>query len=435
MVRRRWSVGIAASVAALSMMFVGADSALAAYSTERSVSSADWNASWPTVGVDREGDALMVWCEVSTSYPYTTRLRARTMSRSGELGSVIQLSPSGQPPSSPQVALDDDGDAVVVWHGSTADTDRIYARRVSRTGVVGPVQAISASTSEALFANVAIDPDGDAVVTWSERPAPDGLRHPMVRRIARDNRLGPIVQLSARPRQPVETPSVAVDRQGDALIAWAEQDAVYSRVMNAAGTLSPVRTVSPRISPLDGHSGAAVAVDRYGNGVVVWRRWDDAALTQAAWSRQVKPTGELGTLRRLSSLTYGVSNLKVASDLEGDIVVAWDRGDLGSIYARRISRTDTLGPTVTIGTGRLTDIELDDDGDGVAVWEGPPDVYASYGTIRSTRIGRSGTFGSATVISRVGEFPQVDVSASGRAVVAWVRPFTSIRRIQVSTGP
>ncbi len=66
---------------------------------------------------DREGDALLVWVRVSHEYPHPRRVQIMPRSRTGAWGSIVTLSPSGQAPHSPKVALDDDGDAVVAWHG------------------------------------------------------------------------------------------------------------------------------------------------------------------------------------------------------------------------------------------------------------------------------------------------------------------------------
>ncbi|WP_020580043.1 hypothetical protein [Actinopolymorpha alba] len=431
MVLRRWlSRFVAASVA--SVMVLAADPAFAAYSSPVTILSSAWNAASPAVGVDREGDTLLAWTEVSTSYPYTYRLLVRQRSRTGVFGSTKVISPSGQVPKAPRVALDDDGDAVVVWQAYSKDTYRIYARRVSRTGVLGPVLVMSAATPKAFLADVAIDSDGDALVVWNEWRS-DGTTWPMVRRFRRDGTTGPITQLSKTARN-AEAPTVAIDRQGDALIGWADDNAVYARTLSSTGVYSAVRTASPALSPIDRYFGARVAVDRYGNGIVVFRRWEAATGNSTVWSRGMSPVGDLGTLRTLSPSTHKVSNHVVASDLEGDVVIAWDRTDATGLHARRIARTGTVGSIVQLGNGRQPNLAVDDDGDGVVVWQGRNSAN-TVNTVQTIRVSRGGTFGSAATISANGEAPRLDVTPTGGVVVAWERMFTVTRGIQVASGP
>ncbi|MFD2078726.1 hypothetical protein [Actinopolymorpha cephalotaxi] len=413
-------------------MVLGANPAFAAYSSPVTVSSSTWNATSPAVGVDREGDTLLAWTEVSTSYPYTYRLLVRQRSRSGVLGSTKVISPSGQVPKSPRVALDDDGDAVVVWQAYAGDTYRIYARRVSRTGVLGPVLAMSTATPRAFLADVATDSDGDALVVWNERRS-DGTSWPMVRRFRRDGTTGSVTQLTRTARN-ADVPAVAIDRQGDALIGWADDNAIYARTLSSTGVYSLVRTASPALSPIDGYSSARVAVDRYGNGIVAFRRRDAATGHSALWSRGVSPVGDLGVSRTLSPSTDEVSNHVVASDLDGDVVVVWDRTDATALHARRITRTGTVGSVVQLGIGREPDLAVDDDGDGVVVWQGRNSA-STVNTIQTARVSSGGTFGSAATISSNGEAPRLDATRTGGVVVAWERMFTVTRGIQVTSGP
>jgi hypothetical protein len=71
---------------------------------------------------------------------------------------------------------------------------------------------------------LAIDADGDAVVTWAEWHN-DGSVYPKMRRYARTEWLSAAAVLASSPAR-VETPAVAFDRQGDAVLAWANDNVV-----------------------------------------------------------------------------------------------------------------------------------------------------------------------------------------------------------------
>ena len=76
------------------------------------------------------------------------------------------LSGQGQNASSPQVAVDTDGDAVFTWLRSDGANQRVQARARSAAGVLSAVQTLSGPGQNALGPQVAVDADGDAVFTW-----------------------------------------------------------------------------------------------------------------------------------------------------------------------------------------------------------------------------------------------------------------------------
>src|SRR4030095_8412206 len=114
---------------------------------------------------DRQGDALLVWVRTTQEYPHYRRAQIRFRSHTGTWGSIVTVSPSDQDPRAPKVALDDDGDGVVVWHAFDGVDYRVYARRISRTGSLGSVKTLTAAGLNIYGTDVAVDPDGDAVVT------------------------------------------------------------------------------------------------------------------------------------------------------------------------------------------------------------------------------------------------------------------------------
>ena len=73
------------------------------------------------------------------------------------------------------IALDADGDFVVVWRSSDGLSFGIFARRFGSSGVAqgGQFQVNSYTTNEQSMATVDLEADGDFVVAW-ESDAQDG---------------------------------------------------------------------------------------------------------------------------------------------------------------------------------------------------------------------------------------------------------------------
>jgi hypothetical protein len=229
---------------------------------------------------------------------------------------------------------------------------------------------------------------------------------------------------------------VAFDREGDAVLAWANDNVVQARTLTASGTLGELSTVSADLSPIDRHFTARVTVDRDGDALVTWRHWTAADLSTQVWGRWVSRDGTVGAVRQLTPSSHSdLVNYSVAGDLDGDVMLTWDRFQSGYMYARQITCTATLGQPVLVASyGRLHSIRVDDDGDGVVVWQGKG-INGSVGSVRARRVTQTGAFGTAQVVASTGVNPTLAVTRVGGAMIAWERRFQVDLRIQVSVGP
>lgn len=414
--------------------------AAAEYTSARTVSpSYGWNAKRPAMAVDRQGHAFMVWRrEPASTTPFDGRIQGRSLSRSGELGPLKLFSPDTHSADHPVVAADDDGDAVVVWHGGNQDMDRIFARRVARTGSVGPLRTLSAAAPTARWPGVAVDSDGDALVTWNEYHPEDLTTRPMARRFFRDGRLGPIIPLAEEQPRQAHTPVATIDRQGDALIVWADEEQVMSRVLTAGGSLGPERVLSPTLADSDRQWSPIPVVDRSGRGVVVWNRWNYDSGKHELWARVVSAAGEPGKVVRLSGAVEDVVNHDATGDLEGDAMACWQaRADGDPILCRRISRAGAVGERTRVASGGPFAVVSDGDGDGALFYFVGSAADPYNPDLWSKPMFRSGKFGSRKKISRLngGGDLVADASPYGRVVVLWNYQAKHGVAAAVSTGP
>lgn len=436
-VNRRGPRALVAAIA-LALLGVGLavlpNSASAVFSQGVSVSPAGYDSDQQRVAYDRQGDALLVWVRTTQEYPHPSRIQLRSRSHGGTWGSTVTVSPAGQAPRGPKVAMDDDGDGVIAWDAFDGTDYRVYARRISRTGSLGSVKTLTVAGVKIFGTDLAVDSDGDAVVTWAEWRE-DGRVFPRMRRFTKSGWLSAPTTLATTPAS-AEPPAVAIDRQGDAVLAWTNDNVVQARTLSAAGVLGPLETVSADLSPIDRHFTAQVAVDRDGDALVTWRHWTAADLSDQVWGRWISRDGVVGEVRQLTPSWHpDVSNYSLAGDLDGDLLLTWDRFPSEYMYVRRITRAGTVGEPVLVTTyGRLHTVRVDDDGDGVIVWMGKGLDGATY-SVRARRISQWGGLGTTQVIAGNGRYPTVAVSADGRAIAAWERRFIVDLRIQASVGP
>jgi hypothetical protein len=412
-------------------ILVAVSRASAAWGPPRWVSPDGWGATdSPTVAVDRQGDALLVWvaCDLRAPGCYH-QVQARRRSRTGGLGPVMNVSEPGPEPAWSQVATDDDGDSVVVWQQHDTHTNwRIAARRVGRSGALGPLLMLTPDGAIGNLPQVAISPGGRALVAWNEyRPSSSaGSWYTVVRQIFNNGTLGRALDLG--PGSP-EPPAIAVDRHGVAVVAWTDYGHVFARRVKAA-SVSPTRVIA------SGGSGLALvhaSPSRDGDFVISFR---SALRPQPRiWLRTWRRDGSLGRPLPISPLHRYAGFLdSLATDLDGDSVVVWTE-DLAVnrrvVYGRQVSRSGTPGAVVRLGVGDHPDVAIDDDGDGIAVWQPLGD---EANPVWSRTILRSGSFGSIRTIGSDGRAPQVAMTPAGHVVAVW-QQHTAPYRIQTSAGP
>jgi hypothetical protein len=184
----------------------------------------------PQVAVDADGDAVVVWHRFDGT---NWRVQARRRSAAGALSAVQSLSDPGQDAFEPQVAVDADGDAVVVWRRFDGANWRVQARRRSATGALSAVQTLSDPGQDAFEPQVAVDADGDAVVVW--RRFFGTSWRVQARAQARSGSLRVVNTLSdPASASDLVPPQVAIDRDGDAVVVWARSDGTNRRVEAAA---------------------------------------------------------------------------------------------------------------------------------------------------------------------------------------------------------
>jgi hypothetical protein len=137
----------------------------------------------PEVAMDQSGNAVYVWsrwdgitgssnCDESLG---CLRVQARARLASGSLSSIQTLSAPGQDASNPHVAVDQAGNAVIVWERYDGTTDcgglpgclRVQTRFRAADGTLSATKTLSAPGGDARESQIALNPGGRAMAVWS----------------------------------------------------------------------------------------------------------------------------------------------------------------------------------------------------------------------------------------------------------------------------
>jgi hypothetical protein len=183
----------------------------------------------PQVADDTSGNSLFVW---TRSDGANLRIQARLRAPDGTFGATQTISDPGKDASSPQVAFDPSGNAIVVWSRFDGAKSRIQAAYRPAGGSFGTAQTISVAGQSASNPQVSMDQSGDAVAVW-ERPDGTNLRVEAAIRPAGGS-FGAVTILSQGGQDGYE-PRVAAGPNVDdnAVAVWTRSDGTKLRVQSA----------------------------------------------------------------------------------------------------------------------------------------------------------------------------------------------------------
>lgn len=378
--------------------------------------------------------------------PQVTRLEQRVVPAIVPIGTEFQVNDPIIPDvAAPAVALGGTGMFVVAWHAFDFDGADlgVLARRYDVNGVpTGAPFVVNSFTAGAQQRpSVAADAAGNFIIVWSSASAQDGSRDGIFARRynAAGNPITGEIQINQFTLNIQGAPSVAMDHDGDFVVAWESnyQDGdgygIYARRYDAAGV--PMTNEFPVNEITTGdQTSPRVALSSTGDFVVTWQGPDDDGL--GVFARRFQGNGTpAGPDFPVNSYSTGSQfTPQIAGNTAGDFAIVWQSqsqdDNTSGIYLRRYSAAGTpTGPEVRVNTyttgeqtapsitsnaaGELTVTWQSDgqDGDGAGIYG---QRYSAAGpTIDSE-------FRVAT--SYLGEqmTPAVGADAYGNFVVAWI---------------
>jgi hypothetical protein len=222
----------------------------------------------PLVAVAPDGIATVAWSRFDGT---DSIVQERRVEADGTLGATTaNLSTGGESAVQPRVEVAEDGAATVIWTRFDGADWIVQARRLTAGGVPQGVVDLSAAGDSAAEPELAVDPDGSAVVVWTRLQG--GGSVVQARRL--DSIAAPIgaaTTLSAA--GDAADPRLALAPDGEATVLWSGFNGshwvVQRRDLDPSGTVGSVLSLSTA-----GRSAgdAALAWGSDGTLAMVWRR-------------------------------------------------------------------------------------------------------------------------------------------------------------------
>lgn len=232
------------------------------------LSAAGQDAIQPRLAMNDTGEVEFVW---TRSDGANRRIQTRSLSPTGVLSGIRTLSDAGEDAYSPQAAVDPAGDATFAWYRYDGSEYVIQTRALSATGGLSPFQTLSDTGEFAYEPVVGVGDAGDAVFAWYRK---DGTNWRVQTRTLSAASVLVAAQTLSAAGQDGLFPQLAVNPAGDSVITWSRSDGVNTRAevttMSGAGTVSAVTTLS---DPGQNAYTAPAGID--GGGTIVdWQRSD-----------------------------------------------------------------------------------------------------------------------------------------------------------------
>ena len=371
----------------------------------------------PRLAADRSGNATAIWAEGEGSAAVIQSSRYVAASQSWTPPAVRSM--PGQA-SGPDVAADAAGNVVAIWRRFDGAHHRIQAARylaASDTWTV-PVD-LSATGHHSNFGRVAVDPDGNAIVLWwTELTATSGVVQ-TARFSATTGAWSGVRDLVTHDAI-FASIAIACDPAGNAMAVFALDDDLFWAWYVAATD----HWTGPGRFSSGGGGNPDVAMDADGNAIAVWVH--SSGVTFGARFARALESWLLPTIIASSP----VASPRIALNAAGDGQAVWVRtvGTQNLVEAMLYSATARTwtGPTVLSAEGSAypaVDVAVDATGNALAVWSRayvPPCGFLCLQGARYVAAARMWTL--TDDLSHLGQAaynPQVQFDGHGNAMTVW----------------
>ncbi len=355
----------------------------------------------------------------------------------------------------PEVSSDADGDFVVVWQsegssGIDADGYSVQGQRFASDGSVrgGEFQVNTYTTSQQRGASVALDADGDFIVVWSSFGSAgtdtDGSSVHGRRYASDGSPRGDPFQINTYTTNGQGGARVAADADGDFVVTWTSRGSpdtdnsgysVQGRLYASDG--------SPRTGQFQVNAyttarqfRAAVSMADAGEFVVAWEFYGfySGYIYYGIAARRFASDGTaIGDDFQINNITTAnEQNPSVAATVAGDFVVVWNSHYGYDIHGQRFaSDGSSVGDQLQISTYTTDDqlfpaVAAAADGGFVVAWRsnGSSGTDASSNSVqvrvfdsKGSAIGTERQVNTYTTSSQSG--PEVAIDGAGNYLVVW----------------
>ena len=281
-------------------------------------------AMYPNVAMDDSGNAVVVWTQNDSGHDDIWSNRYVT--GSGWQTSMLMENDNTDSAYSPRVAMDELGNAMIVWSQGDGTRYNVWARRYAAGSGWEPAEIIETTDYNAQIVELAMDAQGNAIAIWMQY---DGTRFNIyTNRYVFGTGWG-MPEIRETLNQPAYGPAVAMDAQGNAMAMWHQWDGSYYSIFASYFAVGSGWSVAEMVETID--TGTAnypdLAFDAKGNVIAAWTCFDGSV--KNIWANRYIPGTGWGTAEMIDVPTADMdsSSPRVSAGGDGRAVVVWNKND------------------------------------------------------------------------------------------------------------
>jgi hypothetical protein len=320
----------------------------------------------PKVAMDSVGDFVIAYQGYDSN---SHGVFAQRYNSSGaSQGSTFRVNtPQNDNQGAPSIAMDSAGDFVIAWlDGGTTQAAGVYAQRYNSSGVAQGGNTAISTVSGASDPSVAMEPTGQYAIAWQFDQTGTATGVEAQRFDASGNALTGVVPLSSSETYEQGDATVAIDSEGDFVVAWESYGqggtasslaTILAQRVNSVGTLIGPTQFLPSTQSGDGQTAPEVASNPSGNAIFVWQsKPSSTSDSQNVFSRLYDYVNDAPTINTPATLTINENAGQQTVNLTG---ITAGGGETQTLTVTASSNNTALvNPSVTYtspnSTGTLT---------------------------------------------------------------------------------
>ena len=355
----------------------------------------------PSIAMDADGDFVITWASYyqdGNGYGvYAQRYQADGTAAGSEFQVSTETSGNQNHPS---VAMDEDGDFVIAWESFNQDSNSIYAQRYQADGTAAgsEFQVNTETNNEQANPSIALDADGNFVIAW-QSDEQDGSDYGIYaqRYQADGTAAGNEFQVNTFTTGDQFTPNIGLDADGNFVIVWQSNNqdgngyGVYGQLYQSNGTVVGSE-FQVNTETFDNQRNPSVALDSEGNFVITWSSEHQDNDGRGTYAQRYQADGAvIGNEFQVNTFTIGNQfTPDIALNADSGFVITWASDGEQDGDGSGVYAQRYEGETIN-GSGVDLNLVVDDDTDPVEA--GDSFVYAltvtNNGTINATDVNLS----------------------------------------------
>ncbi|WP_018344132.1 T9SS type A sorting domain-containing protein [Cytophaga aurantiaca] len=289
------------------------------------------------VAIDQHGNFVIVWTSyvlgTSVCDIFAQRYNAEGVAQGTEF-IVNTYTTSTQ--RYPDIAMDSDGDFVITWGSLLQDgsSSGVYAQRYNASGIAqgGEFRVNTTTIDDQQNSLIAMDADGDFVISWNSLNQSGGNKLDVFaqRYNAAGTPQGSEFRVNTYTTDVQATNDVAFDINGDFIISWnsKHQDGDYAGVYAQRYTSAGIpkgNEFQVNTYTISGQAGSHIGLDQDGGFVITWGSYQQDGDQDGVYAQRYNAAAQKqGSEFRVNAITIGEQFPSgIGVDHDGDFVIAW----------------------------------------------------------------------------------------------------------------